>query len=379
MELQLVKRDPYNSKSRWENWESNSKSLKLVSKDNLKLIKEFLEDMEMGKNVSPSAKKGERSFIRLNSLTNRMLFFGKSFDKRLDKITRDEVVKFFFNMRNGKIRKINDKPFKSVGTYVKDFKAFWHWLQRTRDIHEDITRDLVRTDSKPEWVYLTEEQFKKLANRSKVEYRALIWLMYDTGMRVTEAYSIKVKDFDKDFTQLVIRPEISKTIGRNINLKLSSSLIKDYIISNNLKRDDFIFLPKTTAFNMYLKRVSNKLFGDKESHPIARGNYKTFTLYDIRHNSSCFWLKRYKTLKGLMYRFGWMREDKIRYYSEFLGMSDELSDEDMVTSEDKSKLEKELFKVKRENEKLADKFDKLKEDIIKNAMRELNKKLKVSQ
>jgi len=41
-----------------------------------------------------------------------------------------------------------------------------------------------------------------------------------------------------------------------------------------------------------------------------------------------------------MYRMGWSKEEQIKYYSEFLGLSDEISDEDMVTAEDKTKLQK---------------------------------------
>ncbi len=37
---------------------------------------------------------------------------------------------------------------------------------------------------------------------------------------------------------------------------------------------------------------------------------------------------------------GWSKEEQIKYYSEFLGLSDELSDEDMVTAEDKTKLQR---------------------------------------
>ena len=32
--------------------------------------------------------------------------------------------------------------------------------------------------------YLTEEQFKKLANQSHADYRALIWFLYDSGISI---------------------------------------------------------------------------------------------------------------------------------------------------------------------------------------------------
>ena len=50
-----------------------------------------------------------------------------------------------------------------------------------------------------------------------------------------------------------------------------------------------------------------------------------------------------------MYRMGWNRQEMILYYSEFLGLSDEISDEDMVLSEDKNKLVKIEEQMKEQN------------------------------
>ena len=77
-----------------------------------------------------------------------------------------------------------------------------------------------------------------------------------------------------------------------------------------------------------LKNLAKKLFGDKVSHNKAGGKYSQLSLYDIRHNASCYWLKRYSTHRALMYRMGWTSEKWIKYYSEFLGQNDEISDEE---------------------------------------------------
>ena len=69
---------------------------------------------------------------------------------------------------------------------------------RTGKVTEDITVDLTRKTKKPGWVYLNENQFKKLANRCNTDYKALVWFMYDSGLRVTEGYSIQIKHFDQD-------------------------------------------------------------------------------------------------------------------------------------------------------------------------------------
>jgi len=369
MEVQY-KRDPYDSKEKWDKWISSPIKSEGVSDYNFKLILTFLKDFEQGKNIFSSSIKGERSPIRLMSLKSRLMFFGRQFkNKKFNLLTKDDVHKLFTDMRSGKLKKENGKRYSSAGTYVKDFKTFWNWLLKTRKVSENITQELSRRDEKPSWVYLTEEQFKTLANQSSPQYRALIWLMYDTGMRVTEAYSLKVGDFSNDFTKLTIREETSKNeCGRTISLKLCSALIKDYVQFNQLKKEDFLLQKKPPAFNKYLKSLSKKLFGEGISHPKAKETYNNLTLYDIRHNASCYWLKRYQNHSALMYRMGWTSESLIKYYSEFLGMSDQISDEDMITGEDKTKLQKmefEVSKMKEDSKNTAQNMSKLLE-ILKN-------------
>ena len=60
----------------------------------------------------------------------------------------------------------NGKKYQTTGDYIKVFKAFWHWHQTVNRKHgieiSDITLDLDAHREKPKWVYLTEEQVKRL-------------------------------------------------------------------------------------------------------------------------------------------------------------------------------------------------------------------------
>jgi integrase len=341
-----MKRDGYKFQERWDSWKKN-KTIKGVRKEDLDLLKKFLNDMELGLNT-PKGMKGKRTAGTLLNLGEHNLFFLKNFSKSILKITKEDLHKLEQKIETGKILKRNGQPFSAFGNYIKDFKVFWHWLQRTKKVKEDATEDISSKTKKPSWVYLTEEQAKSFFNKLIFDYRVLCWLMYDSGMRVTEANSIKISNFSKDFTQLDIPDEVAKTFGRTINLKLCSSLVKEYVKEHKLKPTDYFIQKDLWTINKYLKTNCAKMFGkDKVSHPKARGLYGNYTLYDTRHNSCVFWFNRYPTHKGLMYRFGWRKADKIEYYSEFLGVKDELTDSDMITSEDKTKLEKEIEQLKK--------------------------------
>ena len=376
----MAKRDPYNHESRWISWKNATQSgISSISTYNSVLIQTFLSDMELGKNTSPVASKGERSYCRLLALKSRLVFFARRFNEHeLDKLSKDQIHNIFSDMRTGKLLRKDGKRYIGIGSYVKDFKSFWNWLRRTGKVIEDITLDLRRSDgNKPAWAYLTEDEFKTLANQAFPDYRALMWLMYDTGMRVTEAYSIRVSDFSNEFTQLNIRKEYAKTFGRIIKLKLCSSFIREFIKFHSLGPNDFIFIKEPPAFNKYLRNLAKKLFGTSDSP--ARKPYHKMRLYDIRHNASCYWLKRYPTTSGLMYRMGWSEEKEVKYYSEFLGQADAIDDENMITTEEKTKYEKRIELLEKDREKTNELVNELIKKIadmqisLKNGVQE-NKK-----
>jgi integrase len=271
-------------------------------------------------------------------------------------------------MKNGTIKKMDGGIYSSVDTYAGVFKSFWHWHQKTskkKGIEiQDITSDLDTKQEKPDWVYLTEEQIKKLAENSKFECKVLIYFLFDTGIRApTELVNIRISDFFNEYKEVNIREEASKTFGRRIKLMLSVDLIKEYISLKKLKSEDQLFNISPGAVNRYLQSVSLKLFGDEKSP--AGANYSELTMYDLRHCSCCYWLPRYKSESALKYRFGWKKSDKIHYYSELLGMRDTISEEDMLIDITKTELEKRLERSEREKEIIKERMNTMEMQMAK--------------
>jgi integrase len=349
-----MKRDPYKNKERWEAWKEKTFTCppEDIRKDDWAILVDFLKDMELGLNV-PKEKKGKREAGTLLNLSSHNKFFLLNFKKPLLKLTKKDLHKLESDIHEGKILKQNGKKFTSFGNYIKDFKVFWNWGLRTKKFSENIIEDISSKTEKPSWVYLTEEEIKRLFNKLDLDYKTLCFFLYDSGMRVTEANSIQIKSFNKDFTQVTISDEVAKTFGRTINLKLSSQLLKEYVKEHELSPEDYLLQKQVFTINKYLRYHSTKLFGEGISHPKARGKYSAFTMYDIRHNSACFWFNKYPTHKGLMYRFGWRKADKIEYYSDFLGVSDEITDSDMIIGEDKTKLVVLERELRETNERLS--------------------------
>ncbi len=355
-----MKRDAYKFAERWEGFKKNNfKSVEGVRTADHKLLIEFLKDMELGLNT-PLGRNGKRGAGTLLNLASHNILFLRNFDKPLTKVTKKDVHELEDKITRGIIKKNNGENFAQFGNYIKDFKVFVGWLVRTQKIKENITIDISAKTTKPSWVFLSEEQIKQFFNKLSFDMRVVCWFMYDSGSRVTEANSLKIENFSKDFTEVNIPDEVSKTFGRTISLKLCSQFLKEYVKEHKLKSGDYLFRKDLWTMNKYLKYNCAKMFGkEKVSNPKCKGLYGNFTLYDIRHNATCYWLNRYPTHKGLMYRFGWKRADKIDYYSEFLGVRDELTDDNMVIGEDKNK----VYKLEGEVDKLKNAFAQMYQEI----------------
>jgi hypothetical protein len=107
--------------------------------------------------------------------------------------------------------------------------------------------------------------------------------------------------------------------------------------------------------------LAKRVLGDKISP--AGQKYSQLSLYDFRHNSCCYWLPRYKSESALKYRFGWKKSEEIHYYSEFLGMRDTISEDDMLIDITKTELEKKIERSDREKELMKDEIGSMKMQI----------------
>ncbi len=367
-----MKIDPYNYEETYLKWKEEVKNgIPNISKINSELTLRYLHDMEHGLNISVKNKKGSRSYARLNTLREKMVFFSRKFKEEykledITKISEEDLTLLFSKMRKGEICRQDGKRYKSTNYFVKCFKAFWHWHMKINrkngDIILDITEDLDSRGEKPEWVYLKEEQVKKLCNNAKFEYKVLIMFLFDTGIRSpSELVNIRVSDLYENCKEVNIRDEISKTFGRKIKLMLCSDILRDYIKYNGLSGGDYLFSIKPATINKYLQRLALRVLGDKKS--LAGQKYSEITMYDFRHISCCYWLPKYKSESALKYRFGWKKSDKIHYYSEMLGMKDTITEEDLFLNDEQSDIKKELEGTRKDKQIMEEKIRSMEEQM----------------
>lgn len=367
----MAKKDPHKHEQSYKRWKERGMAFDGVSDALSATLREYLLDMELGANVSPSSPRGARSYCRLNNLRSRTKTLALYLQREIGLVSWDELavkerelLVFVKELREKRVKPLRDgqRPIRTVGTYVKVLKAFWHWYMRVQKkggkTLPDVTVDIDARDPKAQFNYLTIDNVKRLVDEAKKDYQVLMMFLFDSGIRApTELMNVRVQDLELDertgtYT-LNIREETSKTFGRRIKLLLSSEMLKTHLERSDKKPDEYIFTKTPQRVNQYLKRLGNRILGTGEL--TIKGTIRDgLTMYDFRHASACYWTPRYKSESALKYRFGWKKSDMIHYYTELLGMKDTIQEEDLYVDITKTDLERQIQDGKKEIELLKE-------------------------
>lgn len=335
-----------------------------ISKVNQEILKEFLEDMSKGKYTPVKARKGQRSYKRLCKLFYCLkTFTGFYTGTNILKIKEEDLHKIFDDLNSDKILRKNGKPYKDKRDFKKDFSTLWHWhMVKSYKVHNKNIKDIIEfittnKESRPNFCYFT---FKELSEdivtlTRKDELRTVLMVLFDSGLRPSEFYNIKRKDIieKEGKLQIRVREEISKTFERTITLGLTSQIFRKYLENNKHERDDFIFIKYKYGLDQFFIRIRD----NKTIKKIMRNSdTNKISAYDFRHSSACHYINVYSenTTSRMKYRYGWKKESMIEYYTNFLGVSDIITEEDLLDVKDKNKYLEENKELKNNMKQLQE-------------------------
>jgi integrase/recombinase XerD len=192
------------------------------------LIEEYVQDHEGG-NHSAKTVEWHRTALGLM----RTYFEEELEITQIDEVEGPDISAWFSHLRktpgaNGKIR-----SERTIQTYARSARAFFHWLVH----HGTVTvnpfdRVVFPKVGKPLIQTITPEEFEKLlyactppnetgpiAERASVRNRAILWLLYDTGIRVSELTNLHVGDLDRKHGVITVLGKGSKerriALGQN--------------------------------------------------------------------------------------------------------------------------------------------------------------------
>ena len=222
----------------------------------------------------------------------------------VDQIEADDISAWFAHMRttpgaNGKVR-----CERTIQTYARSARAFFHWLIRRgtletnpfdRVVFPKVGRPLIKTISDEEFEQLLlacapPNEMGPSAERATVRNRAILWLLYDTGIRVSELTNLRVSDFDRKHNVVTVMGKGSKerrvALGQNCVRNLSYYLDKHRPDEEELAEwgsagEDHLFLSETrqpltkNGMEMLFKRLKERagITGKRISPHILRHTF----------------------------------------------------------------------------------------------------------
>src|SRR6266487_131079 len=113
---------------------------------------------------------------------------------------------------------------RTIQTYARSARAFFHWLMRRETIENNpFDRVVFPKVGKPLIQTIEAEEFERLlvactpsnesgpiTDRAAVLNRAILWVLYDTGIRISELCGLRLGDFDRKRGMLTVTGKGSK-------------------------------------------------------------------------------------------------------------------------------------------------------------------------
>ncbi len=263
------------------------------------LIEAYLQDHKGG-NSSEKTLEWHRTALGL-----MQIFLKKELDITLiDEVESDDISAWFAHLRSTPAARGKVRSERTVQTYARSARAFFHWLVRRGTLQSNpfehvvfpkVGRPLIQT--------ITTEEFEKLllacvppnetgsfAERATVRNRAILWLLYDTGIRVSELINLRLGDLDRKKGVVTVMGKGSKerriALGQNCLRNLSYYLDKHRPGEEELAEwgsagEDHLFLSETrqpltkNGMEMLFKRLKKRagIVGKRISPHILRHTF----------------------------------------------------------------------------------------------------------
>ncbi len=135
-----------------------------------------------------------------------------------------DINAWFASMRKTPSSRGKVRSERTIQTYARSARAFFHWLVRRETIDRNpFDRVVFPKVGKPLIQTIEPEEFEQLlfacsppneagpmAERAAMRNRAILWVFYDTGMRVSELCGLRLSDFDRKHGVLTVKGKGSK-------------------------------------------------------------------------------------------------------------------------------------------------------------------------
>ncbi len=206
---------------------------------------------------------------------------------QIDAVEADDISAWFAHLRTTPGTRGKLRSERTIQTYARSARAFFHWLVRRGTLeYNPFDRVVFPKVGKPFIQTITAEEFEQLmracappnetgalAERAAVRNRAILWLLYDTGIRVSELIHLRLGDVDRKKGVITVVGKGSKerriALGQNCSRNLFYYLDKHRPNAEELADwgsagEDHVFLSETrqpltkNGMEMLFKRLKTR-------------------------------------------------------------------------------------------------------------------------
>ncbi len=221
---------------------------------------------------------------------------------RVEEVDAGAISAWFASLRTVPGQRGKPRAERTIQTYARSARAFFHWLMRRETLERNpfdqvafpkVGRPLIQTIEPEEFERLLQacappRETGWLAERAVARNRAMFWLFYDTGIRVSELCGLRVGDFDRNHGLLTVTGKGSKqrriAVGNTCQRHLLHYLDrhrpgKEELAEWGSAGEDHLFLAETrmpltkNGVEMLFKRVRER----------AGITYKRISPHILRH------------------------------------------------------------------------------------------------
>jgi integrase/ribosomal protein L40E len=193
--------------------EKQKEMLALESPQNKDLVERFVRDQKVKSEISPS---------RVYILYSQMRFISRIMKDKLQNPNEEDIKDLVENINNHKVAKGKQKPKDATDVTKRNIKAtarqFFRWLN---DDTPPKYLKLIRTNNKlsrqMEKEIISPELHQRMIDACEnARDKAILSLLYDSGVRAGELLNRKIKDLEFEDYGLVLRVRSGKTGYRQV-------------------------------------------------------------------------------------------------------------------------------------------------------------------
>lgn len=259
-----------------------------------KRLESHIRYFKASKDVTPANKKAVLGFIdsceakglsvsRTTFYLDRLKGMVKIIPKKDYKdFTREDVEKVMVKLRERKLAE-----WTKV-CYITSFKFFWKWLFELED-GDKLPKCVswLKTSTPPTKLtkedLISPEDFNKMLEATNnLMHKALLCVLYETGVRPGELRSIKLKDVSVNtkFIKLYASGKMKKKQAkRPVYVIKNYDTVKAWIENHPLKgndeaflwliKDNGVYIPmKEASFGRFLQRIGEKALVSRSENPM---------------------------------------------------------------------------------------------------------------